>query len=224
MENYEFRGLGLKGKARKEAEKAFEYYIKAYNIERINDLKLLEEKIFLEYQRDQVKEKISEIEKSLEGTKEVTSVVPKNLLETLSKLNEEINIIDVRLGLAEDKNISDSYKNFKTLTSKVLEWNKKNNIFKTRVCPHCGKMIALLMRTENYDLIKHPFFINKVLASLPIIKCYLQNKLTKTDIANILGVSIFYIDWLIKKWEILPEYQEMLREIKENENDSGKTN
>ena len=57
----------------------------------------------------------------------------------------------------------------------------------------------LKIRTEAWEALKHPFFQDKLLANRPLWKLYKDKKITKEDVANVLGCSAQYIDWLEKK-------------------------
>jgi len=80
-------------------------------------------------------------------------------------------------------------------------WGEQNQGSRTCICPHCGKMVLLKIRTDKYDVSKHPFFRDRILGNVHMIKLYKENKISKEDCAKILGVSNDYIDWLIEKWE-----------------------
>jgi len=56
----------------------------------------------------------------------------------------------------------------------------------------------LKIRTEAWEALKHPFFKDRILANKHLWKCYKEGKITKEDVAEILGCSPDYIEWLEK--------------------------
>jgi len=66
-------------------------------------------------------------------------------------------------------------------------------------CPHCGQMCLLKMRTEHYDTIKHPYFKDRILFNENLIKLYVQGKITRKEVADVLGCSTDYVGWMLNK-------------------------
>lgn len=195
--DYIFIGHGLKGKEKKEAEEKFNIYRTKYHIEKYNDLQLLEHKIFLEVYIDNLKKKITELNKS-ENIKD-SELIPKHIFENITSTLEEISKIDDKLGLKQEKEVNDFYNLFETLKTKFKKWKEENQLSRTRFCPHCKNAILFTMRMEAYDAQVHPFIKDKILCNRPLWDLYKNKIITKQHIANVLGVSEFYIDWLEKK-------------------------
>jgi hypothetical protein len=57
------------------------------------------------------------------------------------------------------------------------------------------------MRTSAWEAQAHPFLKDTVLANEHLIDLYKNRKLSKEDVALILGTSADYTRWLISKWE-----------------------
>jgi hypothetical protein len=63
-------------------------------------------------------------------------------------------------------------------------------------------MIMLKIRMESWEAQKHPFFKDRLLGNEQLIRLYKLGKLTREDVAAILGTSADYADWLINKWSV----------------------
>lgn len=89
------------------------------------------------------------------------------------------------------------------------------------LCPHCGQMCLLKIRTDKYDTIAHPFFKDRILCNLHLIKLYKSGKITQNDVSQILGCSDDYVTWLCEKWLRGNRGKEELESGVEEEIESG---
>ncbi len=144
--------------------------------------------------------------------------IPLNLIDSIHKNLKEIASCKVRLGLVgkeKDAHTSDAYNYIQTLKTKFAQWCKENPLSRTFVCPACGDSILLKLRMDKWDAQKHPFFEDRFLANKHIIRLYLENKLTKEDVAKILETSTDYIEDLIEKmWVNSPAYREIIEKYR----------
>jgi len=197
VDKYEFKGVGLTRREKTKATKYFEDYQNRYHIEHISDLNLLEELVYREVIQDQYKKKVANLnsQKGLENK----DVVPRHIFEALNNNLEQILILKEKLGLLEDKKGDDPYKYFEILKKKFKKWREENQGSRTLICPHCSQIVLLKIRTEAWEVLKHPFFKDKILANKHLWKCYKEGKITREDIAEILGCSPDYVTWLETK-------------------------
>jgi hypothetical protein len=191
---------------RKVARALLDKYLSEYSIETISDKNTLKELIYYEV----VQCRLQEIMNDLHRT---NKTVPTNYLTTLHSNSDAILKLKESLGLNKKKE-QDSYDALQHKIRRHKRWMEENQASRTLVCPHCVKMVLLRIRTDIWEAQKHPFFKDKILGSLPLIKCFLTGKLKKEDAADILQVSPDYIDWLIEKWKMHPDYRKMEEEIK----------
>ena len=206
-DKYKFNGSGLTTKEKNWARKRFNEYIKAYHIETLSDLQLLEELVFREALQERTKEKISELEKN--KTVKEKNVIPHYLTESLDSNLDQIFKLKEKLGLFEEKKVEEGYTKFVKLQKKFKKWCEENQGSRYSKCPHCSKPILWLIRTEAWEHFKHPFFKDNYLANEHLWKLYKEGKITKLDVAKVLQgagfdnakniVSTDYIDWLEKK-------------------------
>lgn len=61
-------------------------------------------------------------------------------------------------------------------------------------------MVLLKIRTDKYDAIKHPFFRDRILTNEHLLKIYKEGKITKEDVAKVLGTSNDYVDFILDKY------------------------
>lgn len=197
-EKYEFQGVGLTRQEIYVGKKKFEDYCNHYHIESYSDCQLLEELIYREIMQERLKNQQLGIEaKALEKKKEAK--IPRNLVETMNENFHSIMEIKEKLGMFENKDGQDGFDYIQKLKEKFRKWCEENQGSRSLVCPHCSKMILLKIRTEAWEAQKHPFFKDKLLANKKLWKLYKEGKITKQDIAEILGCSDRYVDWLEKK-------------------------
>lgn len=197
-EEYKFQGQGLSGYEKVKAKKAFDEYCARYHIEAYSDYQMLEELIYREVLQGRLRDKADAIEAKNEKEKKEEKV-PRNLVETMNENFNQIMSIKEKLGMFENKQGKDGFDYIQKLKEKFKKWCEENQGSRSLVCPHCSKMILLKIRTEAWEAQKHPFFKDKLLANRKLWQLYKEGKITKQDIAEILGCSDRYVDWLEKK-------------------------
>jgi len=167
-------------------------YCKDYVIETISDKNTLKQLIYLEVIQNR-------LETSMNQLHTENKAVPLQIMDSLHKNIDEIIVLKETLGITK-KNKEQDVNPIEILKKKFKKWRENNQGSRTLVCPHCSKMILLKIRTEVWEAQKHPFFKDKILANVGLVKLYKEGKLNKEDVALILECSPDYIDWLIPKW------------------------
>lgn len=199
LEEYKFRGIGLSSYEKRGAKKQFEEYKSHYHIDSLSDLQVLEELVFREAIQERYKkqvEKLANYAKS-QGKEQIA---PKSLTYALDQNLERILELREKLGFFEDKKAKDPYKYIQILKKKFKKYLEENQGSRELICPHCSKMIMLKIKTDKWEEQKHPLFKDRILANKHLWTLYKkEGKITKEDIAKILGVSIDYIGWLERK-------------------------
>lgn len=203
---YEFEGTGLSSTERRWGKSRFNDYREKYHMENLSDLQILEELVFRECLQEKYKKKIGKLtrkrrKKKGDKTSPQTNseIVPKYLVSALNENLDKILTIKEKLGLFADKTGEDPFKYIKTLKEKFKKWREENQGSREVICPHCSKMLMLKIRTDAWEAQKHPFFKDRILANKPLWNLYKDEKISKRDVANILGCSDDYIDWLEEK-------------------------
>ena len=207
---YEYKGIGLNRTEAKHGKEKFDEYCSIYHITAYSDLQLLEELIYREIMQERFKIEIEAKKASTEkknkklsdeNKKEVS--VPKYVVDAMNTNLEQVLSLKEKLGLLNAKSGDDGFKYIQQLKDKFLKWCQENQD-RTFACPHCSKMILLYMKQEYWETMKHPFFESKVLANKKLWELYKQNKITKKEVAEVLGCSEKHIDWLENKIYLKP--------------------
>ena len=170
-------------------------YLQDFSLETISDVNLLKQLIYLE-----VFQKLR-LQKTADVFQKENQAVPIAILDAihrnLDKIIELKNALRLtRLTVEQD----DAYKALQLLIKKSKIWREENQASRTRVCPHCGKMVLWIMRPEVWEIYKHPFFKDRTVGNEHLVHLYKERTLTKEDLSKIFEVSTDYIDWLCEKW------------------------
>jgi len=148
-------------------------------------------------------------------TAQGSTAIPLNLVDSIHKNLKEIAANKERLGLVgkeKQEKESDGFKIIQSVKEKFKVWMENNQGSRSLVCPDCGKMVMLKIRMDKWIPQKHPFFKDRFLANKHLMKLYLQKKLTKEDVSEVLESSPDYIDWLIETlWMTDPDYRKEFR-------------
>jgi len=189
-------------KLAKELEKK---YLTDYNIESVSDRNMLQYLIYLEVLH------ITKLQKTANEFQNTNDAIPYNVLDAIHKNLTQILSIREKLGLnrKENKEEKDDYSALELLKKKFKVWAEKNQACRTLACPHCSQMILLKIRTEAWEAQKHPLFKDRLFGNEHLIRLYKENKLNKEDISKILGTSPDYVDWLVSKWNISNDTEEL---------------
>lgn len=194
---YEFEGVGLTADELKPAKKSFNDYRKRYHIDSLSDLHLLEELVYKETLLQRTKEQIS---KATENKRlKDANYVPTHLHQVEDDMINTIVMLKERLGLFKAQDNQDPFQYIQTLKKKFNKWMEENQGSRTFPCPHCLQMIMLKIRTDIWEAQKHPFFKDKILSNEKLWKLYKDGKITKLEVAEVLGTSEAYVDWLERK-------------------------
>lgn len=193
------------------AKELLRKYLKDFSIESVSDKNLLRNLIYLEvFQKCRLQMAAEDIQKS-------TGSVPLQILDSIHRNLDKIVALKGQLGLIKGQKQQDAYNSFELLMKKAKIWRESNQASREALCPHCSKKILFKIRTEGWELAKHPFFKDRILGNEHIIHLYTNGVLNKEDVAKIFEVSKDYVDWLIEKWNVKPKEtiatQEVTQEV-----------
>jgi len=186
---------------KKEAKQLLNKYLREYSIENIADKNTLSQLIFLEIFNKR-------LQKELNTLQEEKAFISPKVVDNLHKNLEKIVLLKNTLGITKEKDYSqksDAFKALELLKKKFKLWRSENQGTRTLSCPHCGKMVMLKIRADIWEAQQHPFFKDRMLGNEGLIRLYRQDRITKKELADILEVSTDYINWLIEKWNKIPE-------------------
>ncbi len=169
----------------------------------------LKQLIDLQILLERIKKKLNENYKDAENI-----TIPLDLVEPLQKLQEQIQDLKVSLGLVnidtQQADFTEVWNNVKKKTLKYFEEHKGCNEFK---CPVCHNIYSLLWDRTNCTEIKSTWFKGTILYNEPLLKLYHNKIISVEQTAEILGVSVWYVDLI---------YGDLfLKELKEKEKNNN---
>jgi len=183
-------------------------YLEEYTIDTISDKNCLRQLIYLEVYNIRYQNMLNKYHQTDKVAPVNTSDVIYKNLETILKLKSSLGIIHKK-----EQN-EDNYNVLERMKVKFEKYLSLNQASRNIVCPYCGKMVLLKIRTEAWEAAKHPFFQDRILFNKHLVLLYLQNKITKEDVGKILESSSDYVNWLVEKvWKTNPEYKELEKKI-----------
>lgn len=191
----EFKGktnLVVKRRSSERVEDLRKRYMEDYQIESISELNALSQLIMLEILQERYHEKLDE---GMSGDLKVGA----ELLNDMHKNLTAINNLKNQLGLKRNET-KGALDNWELLKKKARSWYNENKLDRAMRCPFCEKMFLMKFKVNDYEAIAHPHFSGKVLCNKHLIKLYKEKRINKEDVAEILGCSSDYIDWLIKNY------------------------
>ena len=214
---YVYKGTGLFGQEKRWGHERFNEYRSNYlHLHKMGDLSTLEDLIYQQALHERLKKKLSKKSQPQNPDEAVEPIAPhyqKQLadnLELQSKLKDE-------LGLREDKKTIDAFKDFEDLNEKFAQYRRENADLFATTCPKCAFTYYLKRRTKDYEPLKSVWFKDKVLFNHALFKVYKeQHLLTKKDMAEILGVSEQYIDWMEERFPANNESSEDSADLPSN--------
>jgi type I site-specific restriction-modification system R (restriction) subunit len=199
--NYEFSGTGLSTSEKRWGNKRFNDYVSMYpHLRKLSDLQLLNELVFMEAIQERYKVRISKLVKKAEKNNADAEIVPEHLQRQLKTNLDQIRDLKKDLGLFEEKNKLDAYKDLQDLFEKFAVWRKENQGSRKVTCPFCSKIFFLMIRTDKFEAKKFPFFKDKVLCNPTLHKLWKEERISTEEYAQIMGTSSDYPSWLDENW------------------------
>jgi hypothetical protein len=193
----EFKGSGLEPHEVKLGKKLYQQYRELYpHLHKLSDIQLLEELVFLEVIQERRKKEFALIAKD-EKLQEATKRAKENTYLGLLQENlDRMVSLKKDLGLFEDKQKLDAYKDFQGIVTKFKKWREENQGSRKVTCPFCSEIFFLMIRTDKYEAKKFPFFKDKILCNDELHSVYKEGLISKERYAKILGTAPDFIDFL----------------------------
>jgi len=180
---------------RKSAKALLKKYLSDYTIETISDKNTLKEVIYLETVQTRLQDKLNDFYESENKS------VPFQLVDIIHKNSDAIVRLKNTLGLNRGKEKKSAYDVLEHLKKRAKKWREENQASRSRVCPHCSKLILWKIRTDKWDMQKHPFFKDRILYNKHLIELHKKGTLTREDVAKVLECAPDYVDWILEKIE-----------------------
>lgn len=123
--------------------------------------------------------------------------IPTQMLDQLQELNNQALKLKESLGLlnkTEEK--ADFVEILETLKKKALQYYKEHAGCNVVRCPYCQNLFQLLMNTKDLEVKKLPWFKGTILYNKKLFDLYHNKKVNEDEVAEILGVSKFYVNYI----------------------------
>jgi len=124
---------------------------------------------------------------------EKNDAIPLQMAEKLMDLDTQILSDKDKLGMLKAKDNDSFLVTWNELKKKALNYYSEHAGCTTIKCPNCQSLFNLLMDVSNLTAEKCSFFRGTMLYNLPLLNLYHQKRLTKEEVANILGVHENYV-------------------------------
>lgn len=172
-------------------------YLADYIIETVSDKNTLKQLIYLETLHIRLSD-------TLNTFKTEDKIPPPQLIDALHKNVTHITTLKNQLQLIKpkDSKAESGFKYLMDLKKKFEKWREENQGSRTLVCPHCGKLVMLKIKTDKWDAQKHPFFQDRMLTNKHLLKLYELGTITRRDVALVLETSDDYVDFILAKYKI----------------------
>lgn len=173
------------------AKNLLENYLEENSVETFADKETLRQLIDLELLAKRLKEQMKkEYDKA-------NPTIPLQMVEQLENLNKQIIELKEKLGFSrKDGEENSGFKAFEELRKKALNYYEQKKGCTEVKCPYCNNLFHLLFDRADYKEIKAIWFKNTQLYNDKLFFLYHEKKITEKDVAEILGVSDFYVNIL----------------------------
>jgi len=201
-DKYTFKGTGLTPDEIKSGQKRYDDYLASFPHLQKNcsNLQSLEEIVWMETIQERYKKQVgnSVIEDNTSDTDPSLAPSP-SLQKSIQDGFNTIMILKAKLGMfAETKEVEEEDM-VETLMTKCENYNKTHLDETLLTCPWCSDPFLLIRKMEEYDDKTMPFYEDLLLNNRTIFRIYKEGRITKEQVAEVLGISTQYVEWLEKK-------------------------
>jgi hypothetical protein len=128
--------------------------------------------------------------------KDKQGAIPLRMTEQLVENTTQIMALKEKLGMLKNKADESALDLINELRAKALVYYSEHAGCTTIKCPNCQQLFNLLMDVTNLIPEKCSFFRGTMLYNLPLLNLYHNKKITKEEVANVLGVHQNYVDYI----------------------------
>ena len=182
--------VGLNKEEKEKALQHYNQYISEHSFESLAEKSTLINLVYLEILNDRIKEFIEK-----EG-KEKQGAIPLRMTEQLVENTTQIMTLKEKLGMMKDKDSDTALNLLEELKEKALKYYEEHAGETYVKCPECQSLFRLLMKINGLEPAKATFFKGTTLYNEKLMELYHYKKLTREELAEILGVHSQYIDFI----------------------------
>jgi uncharacterized C2H2 Zn-finger protein len=179
--------VGLNEKEKDKAIQLYDKYVTENSFENLAEKSSLVNLVYLEAINDRIKLFIEKEDKEKNGA------IPLHMVEQLISNNEQIMKLKDQLGMLKNKDNDSFITAWDELKKKALDYYNSHAGETYVKCPECQKMFRLLMKIDGLEISKASFFKGTSLYNTKLLKLYEEKRLSKEEVAEILGVHSKYI-------------------------------
>jgi hypothetical protein len=195
--------VGLSNDEKQKAIKLYDQYVSEHSFESLAEKSTLINLVYLEILNDRVKLYIEKEGNDKQGA------IPLRMTEQLVANTNQIMELKEKLGMMKDADSENALELMNELKEKALAYYEEHAGCTTIRCPNCQQLFNLLMDVTNLIPEKCSFFRGTMLYNLPLLNLYYNKKITKEEVAKILGVHQNYVDFIYNNL--------YLKELEQNE-------
>lgn len=173
------------------AENLLKKYTDQASLENASDLDTLRHLIDTEVLAERIKSLLN-----VEYGK-ANPAIPLHMVEQLASLNDQMIDIKEKLGLTKTNRDDLSWiQHWNKLEKKCLNYYKEHAAETYTKCPKCQNIYRLLMKVDDKEKVSATFFKGTKIYNKKLFSLYHEKRLTDKEVAEILGTSIPYIDYI----------------------------
>jgi len=182
--------IGLNDTEKIKAIQLYNQYVTEHSFESLAEKSTLINLVYLEILNDRVKLFIEK-----EGN-EKQGAIPLRMTEQLVENTTQIMNLKEKLGMMKDADSENALELMNELKEKALAYYNEHAGCTTIRCPNCQQLFNLLMDVSNLTPEKCSFFRGTMLYNLPLLNLYHNKKITKEEVASVLGTHQNYVDYI----------------------------
>ena len=182
--------IGLKDDEKKKALQLYNRYIMENSFESLAEKSTLTNLVYIQILIDRVKTFIKDEGDTKKGA------IPIRMAEKLVELTNQEMSLKEKLGMLKDAKSESALDLVNELKEKALKYYEEHAGETYVKCPECENFFRLLMKIDDLEPAKATFFKGTTLYNVKLMELYHYKKLTKNEIAEILGVHENYIDFI----------------------------
>lgn len=173
------------------AKTLFNKYLNNYDYENMLDLSTLGVLVYNEVLVQRLQKTIND-QKDSKGN----FYLNDKLLKSLHETQKQVLDLKKELGLDKEKT-QNELSAFQQQNKKLdlhIAFNKHEY---SCVCSHCGKLLLLRRKTEDFEVLQHPAFVGRFLCNIRMLNDVESGNLSKEQMAHYMHTSCDYIQWLL---------------------------
>jgi hypothetical protein len=182
--------VGLSDTEKQKALQLYDQYVSEHSFESLAEKSTLINLVYLEILNDRIKLYIEQEGKDKQGA------IPLKMTEQLVNNTTQVMNLKEKLGMMKDADSESALELINELKEKALNYYEEHAGETYVRCPECQNLFRLLMKVDGLEPAKATFFRGTTLYNEKLMELYHYKKITKEEVAAVLGVHINYVDFI----------------------------